>query len=264
MQINGSLFMNSAGENKASFKRVELTNTKVAGHADLSGASFDDVLEASLLQVGGYLSLASKPPNMPAIFRKDVNLNGAKITGRFDVDGASFEGKVNADSLKVGGDLFMRYVCHADKAIMAFANIGGNLDLRNATLADADFSGASVAGELRLGGLKFPHCRRGSGTPPDVLNLRNAKVGNLMVASDALTTPQRLRLDGFSFGRLGGYEGDTEPQQRPRATKWWDDWARLDSDYSPTPYAQLAAAFTNSGDRDAANDIRYLDRARQR
>jgi hypothetical protein len=264
MQINGSLFMNSAGENKASFKRVELTNTKVAGHADLSGASFDDVLEASLLQVGGYLSLASKPPNMPTIFRKDVNLNGAKITGRFDVDGASFEGKVNADSLKVGGDLFMRYVCHADKAIMAFANIGGNLDLRNATLADADFSGASVAGELRLGGLKFRHCRRGSGTPPDVLNLRNAKVGNLMVASDALTTPQRLRLDGFSFGRLGGYEGDTEPQQRRRATKWWDDWARLDSDYSPTPYAQLAAAFTNSGDRDAANDIRYLDRARQR
>jgi hypothetical protein len=79
-----------------------------------------------------------------------------------------------------------------------------------------------------------------------------------------LTTPQRLRLDGFSFGRLGGYEGDTEPQQRRRATKWWDDWARLDSDYSPTPYAQLAAAFTNSGDRDAANDIRYLDRARQR
>jgi uncharacterized protein YjbI with pentapeptide repeats len=264
MQIGGSLFMNSEGQNKASFKHVNLTNTKVAGHADLGGATFDDVLEAGLLQIGGYLSMASKPPNMMTVFKKDVNLNGAKITGRFDVDGASFEGKVNADSLKVGGDLFMRYACLADKGVMAFANVGGNLDLRSASLADADLSGAAVAGELRLGGQKFPHCRTGSGTPTDVLNLRNAKVGNLMVASDALTAPQQLRLDGFSFGRVGGFEGDTEPQRRSRPISWWDKWARLDPDYSPTPYAQLAAAFTNSGDRDAANDVRYLDRARQR
>ena len=39
---------------------------------------------------------------------------------------------------------------------------------------------------------------------------------------------------------------------------------RLDPDYSPAPYAQLAAAFTNSGDRDAADDIRYLGRERER
>jgi hypothetical protein len=219
------------------------------------------LFEAGLLQVGGYLSMASKPPNM-TVFKKDVNLNGAKITGRFDVDGASFEGKVNADSVKIGGDLFMRFACHADKAVMAFVDVGGNLDLRHASLADADLSGASVAGELRLGGQKFPHCRKGSSTPRDVLSLRNAKVGGLMIASDALTAPQRLHLNGFSFGRVG--EGDAEPQQRRRSTRWWDDWARFDPDYSPTPYSQLAAAFTNSGDRDAADDIRYLGRSRQR
>src|SRR6185312_14096074 len=66
----------------------------VSSQADLDGATFDGVLEAGLLQVGGYLSMASKQPNM-TVFKKDVNLNGAKITGRFDVDGASFEGKVN-------------------------------------------------------------------------------------------------------------------------------------------------------------------------
>ena len=44
----------------------------------------------------------------------------------------------------------------------------------------------------------------------------------------------------------------------------WDNWARLDPDYSPAPYTQLATAFTNSGDRDAADDIRYLGRERQR
>jgi hypothetical protein len=264
LRVDGSLLMNSDDQNKARFKYVDLTNAKVAGHVQMGGASFDGALDAGLLQIGGVLRMASIPPNMPTIFKKDVNLNGAKITGTVNADGASFEGKVNADSLRIGGDLFMRYACHADKGVMAFANVGGNLDLRGATLADADLSGASVAGELRLDGQKFPHCRTGSGTPLDVLNLRNAKAGSLMVASDALTVPQRLRLDGFSFGRVGGFEGDTEPQQRRRSIKWWDNWARLDPDYSPTPYAQLAAAFTNSGDRDAANDIRYLDRARQR
>ncbi|HWY86361.1 MAG TPA: hypothetical protein VNX28_06540 [Gemmataceae bacterium] len=45
---------------------------------------------------------------------------------------------------------------------------------------------------------------------------------------------------------------------------WWDEWARLDLDYSPAPYAQLAAALTSAGDCDAANEIRYLGRVRER
>ena len=264
LKVGGSLLMNSDDQNKARFKNVDLDNAKISGHVHMGGATFDGKLEAGLLQVGGVLQMASKPPNLLTTFKKDVTLNGAKITGTFNADGVIFEGKVNADSLKVGGDLFMRLACHADRADMAFANVGGNLDLRSASLADADFSGASVAGELRLGGQKFPRCRTSSGALTDILNLRNAKVGSLMVASDALTAPQRLRLEGFSFGRVGGFEGDTEPQQRRRPAKWWGDWAKLDRDYSPTPYAQLAAAFTSSGDRDGANDIRYLDRSRQR
>jgi uncharacterized protein YjbI with pentapeptide repeats len=263
MQIGGSLLMSSEGESRASFKQVNLTNTKIAGQADLRGATFDGVLEANLLQVGGTLSIAFKMPYMTA-FKNDVNLNGAKIAGRFDMDGASFAGKVNADSLTVGGDLFMRAVCHTDKAVMAFAHIGGNLDLRYASLADADFSGASVAGELRLDGQKVPNCRTGGGTTTDILNLHNARAGGLMVASDALSAPRRLRLDGFSFDHAGGIEWVAEPQQRRRSASWWGSWARLDPAYSPSPYAQLAAAFTSSGDRDGANDIRYLDRARQR
>jgi hypothetical protein len=39
---------------------------------------------------------------------------------------------------------------------------------------------------------------------------------------------------------------------------WWDKWARRDPDYSPAPYAQLAAALTSVGDRDGANKIGYL------
>jgi len=45
---------------------------------------------------------------------------------------------------------------------------------------------------------------------------------------------------------------------------WWDNWARLDPKYSPAPYAQLAAALTSAGDRDAADEIRYYGRVRER
>jgi hypothetical protein len=257
MQVGGNLAMNSAN-----LKDVYLTGAKVAGSVYMGGASFDGVLGADFLQIGGVLDMAPREQNK-ANFKKDVNLYGARITGMFDMSGASFEGRLNADSLNVGGDLFMRDACHSDKGVMAFAHVGGNLDLRGASLTDVDFSGASVAGELRLDGQKAASCRKSSGEP-DVLNLRNAKVSNLVVADDALTASRRLRLGGFSFGHVGGFEGDTKSQQRERSIKWWDHWVRLDPDYSPIPYAQLAAAFTNSGDRDAANDIRYLGRERER
>jgi hypothetical protein len=51
---------------------------------------------------------------------------------------------------------------------------------------------------------------------------------------------------------------------RARGMEWWDNWARLDPEYSPAPYTQLAAAFTKLGDRDAASEIRYLGRERER
>jgi hypothetical protein len=74
-----------------------------------------------------------------------------------------------------------------------------------------------------------------------------------MDAKEAWPAQGQLHLDGFSVGRLGGYARETEPKKR-RGMDWWDNWARLDTDYSPVPYAQLAAALTSAGDRDAANE----------
>jgi hypothetical protein len=288
MEVGGHLIMNSA-----SLKLVELSGAKVTGHVYMTGARFDEALDANFLQVGGALDMAPRVQDeasrsiveetkkagtdtsaidaneilkllaRAASFGKDVNLYGAKITGMLDMSGASFAGKLNADSLNVGLDLFMRDTCHADKGTLAFGHVGGNLDLRGASLTDFDLSGASVAGELRLDGQKSANCPK-SGGERDVLSLRNAKIGNLLVADDALTASRRLRLGGLSFAHVGGLEGNAKSQLRERSVSWWDNWARLDPDYSPTPYAQLAAAFTNSGDRNAADDIRYLGRERER
>jgi hypothetical protein len=287
MQVGGNLFMNLA-----SLKLVYLNGAKVAGSVYMGGASFDGALMANFLQVGGALEMAPRAQDeanrnlieeteklgiqtspggggemlkllaRTASFKKDVNLYAATITGPLDMSGASLEGRLDADSLNVGGDLSMRDACYAGKGTMAFAHVSGNLDLRGASLADVDLSGASVAGELHLDGQKSASCPTSS-VEPDVLNLRNAKIGNLMVADDALTAPRRLRLGGFSFAHVERLEGDTKSQVRERSM-WWDKWARLDPDYSPTPYTQLAVAFTNSGDRNAADDIRYLGRERER
>jgi len=168
--------------------------------------------------------------------------------------GASFGGTLNADSLQAGGDLFMRDASCAQQVVMFFAHIGGNLDLRGATLAGLDLSGASIAGDLRFGGGYKPAVWTGKNGDPGTLNLHTAHTGNLMDAKDAWPAQGHLHLDGFSFNHLG----------EERSMEWWDSWARRDPDYSPAPYAQLAAALTNLGDRDAANEIRYLGRVRER
>jgi hypothetical protein len=261
LKVGGNLLAPSIGEVKTRYQLVNLVGAEIAGNVNLIGAGFDGALNAGLLQVGGSLAMNSNDQNRASF--KEVNLTGAKVAGFVSMVGATFEGRLNADSLKVGGEFLMRHACHADQGFMALAQFGGNLDLRGASFTDLDLSGASVAGDLRLDGQQSATCFKSSGTP-DVLNLRNAKVGNLMVANDALTASRRLHLDGFSFAHVGGFEGDTGSGLRVRSMKWWDNWARLDPDYSPTPYAQLAAAFTNSGDRDAANDIRYFDRERAR
>jgi hypothetical protein len=76
--------------------------------------------------------------------------------------------------------------------------------------------------------------------------------------------PGHLRLDGFIFNHLGGFEGETGPEMHARGMDWWDNWARLDPEYSPTPYTSPAAALTSAGDRGGAYEIRYRGRERER
>jgi hypothetical protein len=193
-----------------------------------------------------------------------VNLLGAKITV-LSMVGASFDGTLNAESLEVGSHLFMRDANFADAVNMIVAHVAGNLDLRGATLAGLNLSGASVGGALALAGLpRKTVAWTGKNGEPGALNLHNTHIGNLMDATNAWPAQGHLHLDGFSFNHLGGFAGDTGPEMRDRGMPWWDNWARRDTKYSPAPYAQLAAALTSAGDRDAANEIRYLGRVRER
>ena len=193
-----------------------------------------------------------------------MDLTDAKITGYVSMTGASFDGKLNADGVEVGRDLSMHDAECADPVLMVFAHVGGGLDLRGATLAGLNLSGASIATDLMLS--EFGHSAKwkGKNGEPCDLNLHNTHIGNLADANNAWPEKGHLHLDGFTFTHLGGFAGETGPQMRARGMEWWDDWARRDPDFSPTPYQQLAAALTNAGDRDAANEIRYFGRVRER
>jgi uncharacterized protein YjbI with pentapeptide repeats len=253
LQAGGDLHMRSAGSNKASFKDVDLVGAEVAGQISMDGASFDGKLIAAAVRTRGDLYMRSEGQNKASF--KDVNLVRAKIDGTVEMTGASFDGALDASFLQVGGDLWMPDTNCAQAADMAFAQFGGSLDLRGAILAGLDLSGASITGDLQVGGSYKPAVWTEKDGEPGALNLHNAHTGNLMDAKDAWPSLGHLHLDGFSFNHLGG---------PPRGMRWWDSWARLDSDYSPAPYAQLATALTSAGDRDSANDIRYFGRVRER
>src|ERR1700736_6170941 len=112
-------------------------------------------LDATALEAGG-LFMRFYPPNK-ASFR-NVTLNNANITGEIFMNGASVGGPLNAN----------------------FVHIDGNLDLRGAILAGLDLSGASIAGDLRLGGPYESPPWKGKNGEPGALTLRNAHIGNLM------------------------------------------------------------------------------------
>jgi hypothetical protein len=100
VEVGGSLFLNTNGENKTRFKGVILRGAKIARQVVMTGASFDGTLDADALQVGGMLIMRSEGQNKTSF--KEVSLRGAKITGQIDMRGVIFDGTLEADSLQVG------------------------------------------------------------------------------------------------------------------------------------------------------------------
>src|SRR5262249_26997514 len=161
------------------------------------------------------------------------------VAGEIAMDGASLGEWMNADALDVQGDLFMREVASAGRVNLIFMRVGGSLDIRGANLNFADLSGTSVRVDLRLGN---PPNRPGAVAVKGQLgnlNLQNVRVTNLADTRSAWPEKGHLRLDGFTFAHIGGFEGDTGAEARNRGVDWWDGWARLDDKYSPAPYEQL-------------------------
>jgi hypothetical protein len=171
LHVGGSLFMRSDGDNKASFQVVNLNASTISGHIFMQGASFGGELSADSLQLSGSLEMRSDSRHITSL--KNVILRGAKI-GEIFMSGASFHGTLAANALQVGGNLFMRDAQFVRMIDMTFAHVGGNLDLRGATLSELDLACASIAGDLRVGGRN--DFKSAVWTKPGTLNLHKCAV----------------------------------------------------------------------------------------
>jgi hypothetical protein len=238
---------------KTSFKTVDLSNTKITGQLDLTGASLDGDLNADFLQVGSALLMRSEGNNK-ASFRK-VKLSGARIAGGVLMDGAIFGGSIVGQGLRAEGNVSLRDAYTDSPFAIPFAQLGGNLDIRGSNLGSLDLRGAAIAGEMQLGD------KDSMVGWLDSLDLRNAHVGSL--SDNRFSWPKRLHLDGVSFGHLGGSEGDSGADMVKRGADWWDrNFAQLEKDFTASPYEQLAAAFGGAGYRDLADEIHYDEQLR--
>jgi hypothetical protein len=128
------------------------------------------------------------------------------------------------------------------------AQIGGGLDLDGAKLTGHGGTaldlGAAQIGRLQLSPAET-HGR---------VNLTNARVGELL--DDPSTWPADLELDGLVYETLDNVE-DISVRDR---LSWL---TRHKGGYKPQPYDQLAAAYRNKGDEEAARQV-AIAKQRQR
>jgi hypothetical protein len=252
-----SLLLNGSQFNQA----VQLRNAKLDGNVEMDGSTFDNALDAEAIQVGTDLLMRSTDQHKASF--KDVSLMRAKVAGRANMEGATFDGDLNADSIEVGSHLLMDGITGTQPIALTFASVGGNLDLRGATLAELNLANASIAGSLFLGRpteSKMSIFWRTSQGQPGSLNLRNAHASTILDTKEAWPEPGYLHLDGFAFAHVGRSEEDLDD----RRIDWWDGLFRRDREYSPTFYRQLSTALLASGDRTSADEIRFFGRVRER
>lgn len=224
VNLRGAKITDQLSMTGASFDaKLDIDALQVGGSLFMSGASFNNALTADTLQVGGSLFMRSEGHQISRF--NDVVLVAAKISGVIDMSGAIFDGKLDIHALQVDRYLSMsKAQCHQE-VNMRDGHVGSNLDLRGATMARLDLSGASVVGELQLGEAASKRTDwNGKKEEPDTLVLHNTHIGNLADAKYAWPAQGHLHLDGFTFAHLGGYEGETGPKMRDRGMEWWDNW----------------------------------------
>jgi hypothetical protein len=288
--VGGSVFIQSSREQVGFLNDVMFTGARIIGNLEMSRANIGQInlngasvsrnvvmedisvkhkISGHAIHVGASMFLNRGRVN-------EVELTNARILGDLEMDGVLVEGEVNGNSLQVGESFFFRDATDYGRVRLNFAQIAGNLDFRGTVVAELDLSGSVINGDLRISSPKNKRSfwrlkERKSGD----LSLRNARVTNLVDTRDAWPAAGHLHLSGFRFVHLGGFEdgkgsdfrddgGGSEQEMRSRGMEWWDKWVQLDQEYSPTPYEQLAAVLTATGDREAADEIRYLGRVQQR
>jgi hypothetical protein len=210
-----------------------------AGTPDFLRTVFNDHLDMGGIEVDRSIFLGGQ-----TLFRGRVTLIEAKVGDRLDATNSTFEGpgdeapsdhqySLNMErseityGLLLGGSIFKKDV------LLMNIKVGSNLDVCNTRQSSTHFNAR--------------------------VDLAGAKIGQLNPWAGAGT----LKLDGLTYERLGGVQGERSPQQSPWYTNW-EDWLSADTSYSQQPYQQLAKVFREAGAYKTADDILFTGRERER
>lgn len=244
VQVGGHLLMHGEAE----FTEVNLLNAHIGGQLAMIGSKFTGTLDMDSLHVDESLFMRDG-----AEFA-EVRLVGAQIGGELDMKQSKFTGKLDMKLVKVQDDIDLQHakVMSSSPTVLAFAEVGGNLDLSGSTLDSLDLTGSRIGGELRLASKRYGTTNWQTDSK---LTLRNTEVGTLEDAPDAW--PTDLELEHFTYAGLGRH-------MATRDIFWLKEWLGRQKRYSPQPYEQLASVLRKAGHTEKANAILYAGRERER
>jgi adhesin HecA-like repeat protein len=221
---------------------LRLSRAQIGGPLDLTGATLTN--DNGTAFNGDGLSVTGGAFFRQATVTGELRLLGAQIGGQLDLTGATLtndNGKAfSGDSLSLTGGAFFRQATVTGELRLPGAQISGQLNLTGATLTN-DNGTAFNGQEMRAATWFF---RTRSGIEGDV-DLTGADVANLV---DRLSTwPERVFLDGFTYGALTGAEdGDVASRLA---------WIRRNHDFSPGVYDQLADVYRRAGQDQDAREV---------
>ncbi len=304
LKSKGSIFLN---KNFTSFGSVKMIGAKIGANLSFSGAQLlgsEKSLQLNNIEVNGSLFLREK---FSAVGQ--LRLIGAEIKRSILADSAYLMYSKKALVLEraiVGGDVSMSEKFQSNGTIsISHSIIKGNLQCSNGIFATKDKSlfaqRATIHGNVNLG----QECRvagqvsfqsatiegditfqGGSFESKGGINLRNAKIGNMLtwrgveytrgelnlagasckslnMDKEAWDKPAQIRLDNFQFERFAELPKGCDPQ-------FWREWlehqpvSHRNEKFRPNPYQQLARVLDSMGHEEEAREVRIDMREKQR
>lgn len=256
IETKGSVFLNDGFRANGT---VRLVGAKVDGNLGCRSGRFLGVDKALVLE-GAHVSRA-------ALLDRDflalgtIDLTNTSIGTDLSCTNGTFSAKeiaINAPNLKVGNSIYMNSECRVRGEIsLLLAEIGDSITFQGGSFESKggiNLRNAKIGNMLTWRGVEYT---RGE------LNLAGASCKSLNMDKAAWDKPAQIRLDNFAFERFAELPKGCDPA-------FWREWLQrqplrhLNEKFRPNPYQQLARVLDDMGHEEEAREVRIDMRERQR
>ncbi len=256
IETAGDIFLNDGFQAKGT---VRLLGAKIGGYLDCRNGNFlskdlslaleGAVVKDACLIDHGFLALGK------------VHLTNTSISTDLSCTNGTFSAKeiaINAPNLKVGNSIYLNSECR----------VRGEISLLSAEIGDSiTFQGGSFEskGGINLRNAKIGNMLtwRGVEYTRGELNLAGASCKSLNMDEAAWDKPSQIRLDNFSYERFAELPEGCN-------ANFWKSWLERQAEkhltkrFRPNPYHRLADVLQKMGFEEEARSVRIEQRERQR